>query len=1043
MFAGGPRRKRIGPCLSLPAPVVYNDIGSATPPAVPPRSAPMSRIHFLALALAGVLLTAGWVAPARPGAGKPAPAFVFARTAEVMQLLESRCIRCHDRGKSRGGLELTTREAVLRGGDSGAVLVPGDPARSLLYRLVSHAAEPAMPQGGAKLTAPQLALVESWIRAGAPYDRALGRGGQAAAWWSLQPVQRPVPPPDVSGTARNPIDGFVHERLRARGLHPAPPADRRTLIRRVTFDLIGLPPTPEEIDAFVSDPAADAYENVVDRLLASPHFGERWARHWMDVVHFAETHGHDQDVPREHAWPYRDYLIESFNTDKPYGRFVAEQIAGDVLFPDDPRATVALGFLAAGPWDESSLRDIREDTLDRKAGQYLDRDDMVGTVGLAFLSTTVQCARCHDHKFDPISQKEYYGLQAVLAGVDRANRPYDADPQVRAKRLALLQRKQALQAGPASVADLLHDPANRAAVAAWEKRARDADAWRILEPVAFTSAEGSTLTKQADGSLLAGGKKPERETYTIEANDRGPAVTAVRLEVLADPSLPHGGPGRQDNGNLHLSEFRIEAAPSSDPARRRPVAIARAVADFDQAGWGVARAIDGRRETAWGIYPEVGKSHAAVFVLKEPLPTAAGVHFFFTLEQQHGGGHLIGRPRLSVTDGPPTVAAPLPPAIRHILDRPADGREMKEQNELAHFALVQQTEAEFAALPPPQLVYAAAHDFVAEGSFRPAKGCRPVHVLKRGDIRTPLELASPGALSCVPGLDARFPATADEGQRRAALARWVSDPKNPLTWRSIVNRVWQYHFGRGLVATPNDFGRMGALPSHPDLLDWLTSELIARGGSLKALHRLIVTSATYRQSSRYDPAAATIDSDNVLLWRMHVGRLDAESVRDAVLAVAGRLDRTMGGPSVKHFLQGPGIHRTPKVDYLAFDPDSPGAHRRSVYRFIFRTVPDPFMDALDCPDASQFTAVRPVSVTALQALALLNDPFMVRMSEHFARRLAPAGDAEAQVRLAYRLALGRDPRPEEEAALAAYARRHGMANACRVLFNCNEFVFVP
>ncbi len=479
--------------------------------------------------------------------------------------------------------------------------------------------------------------------------------------------------------------------------------------------------------------------------------------------------------------------------------------------------------------------------------------------------------------------------------------------------------------------------------------------------------------------------------------------------MLTDPSLPHHGPGRQDNGNLHLSEFRITATPLATlpPAalQGKPVAIARAIADFDQAGWGISRAIDGKRETAWGIYPQVGKPHAAVFLLKEPL--AGKVRLTFTLEQRHGGGHLIGRPRLSATSSPVTAVQPLPATIQHILARPAAQRSDKEKLELAHFALVQTTDADLAALPPPRLVYAAASDFVPEGSFRPAKGCRPVHVLKRGDVRAPLELARPGGLACIAALDAKFAAGDTEGQRRAALAKWIADPRNPLTWRSIANRVWHYHFGRGLVATPSDFGRMGATPSHPELLDWLTARLLASGGSLKRLHRLIVTSATYKQASKTDAAAAKIDADNVLLWRMNVTRLDAESVRDAVLAVSGRLDPAMGGPSVKHFLQSPGIHRTPKVDYLAFDPDSPGAHRRSVYRFVFRTVPDPFMDALDCPDASQFTAVRPVSVTALQALALLNDPFMVRMSQHFAKRIAPAGDAHAQVRLAYRLALGR------------------------------------
>jgi hypothetical protein len=306
-------------------------------------------------------------------------------------------------------------------------------------------------------------------------------------------------------------------------------------------------------------------------------------------------------------------------------------------------------------------------------------------------------------------------------------------------------------------------------------------------------------------------------------------------------------------------------------------------------------------------------------------------------------------------------------------------------------------------------------------------------------------VARPGALSFAAGLDASFQLRNpdDEGQRRAALAKWISAPKNPLPWRSIVNRAWHYHFGRGLVATPSDFGRMGAQPSHPELLDWLTATFLENGGSLKHLHRLIVTSATYRQSYRASAAATKIDADNVLLWRANLQRLDAEAVRDAVLQVSGQLDPAMGGPSVKLFKQSPGIHRTPKVDYAGFDPDNPGAHRRSVYRFIFRTMPDPFLDALDCPDASQFTAVRPVSVTALQALALLNDPFMVRMSEHFAKRLSPAGDAAEQIQFAYRLALGREPTGPERGRLVEFAQRHGMANACRVLLNCNEFVFVP
>jgi hypothetical protein len=879
---------------------------------------------------------------------------------------------------------------------------------------------------------------------------AQGGPGDAAAarWWSLKPVVKPALPavaPHLQPWLRNPIDAFIVAKLQEKGLEPSPEADRRTLIRRVTFDLTGLPPTPEAIDAFVVDTAVDAYEKVVGRLLASPHYGERWARHWMDVVHFAETHGHDQDVPREHAWPYRDYLIDSFNRDKPYGRFIEEQIAGDILFPGDAAATVALGFLAAGPWDESSLRDIREDSIDRKAGQYLDRDDMVGTVGLALLSTTVQCARCHKHKFDPISQKEYYGLQAVFAGIDRANRTYDVDPQVQARRRTLLQRQKLLDAGPAAVAPILKEPEAVAQVAAWEKT-RGADTWKVLEPLTSHSAGGSTITPLPDHSLRFGGIRPERDTYTISAVTDLPSIAAVRLEVLADDSLPHGGPGRQDNGNLHLSEFKVEAAPAAEPDKRQAIALARAFADFNQTGWEIDRAIDGKRETAWGIYPAVGQSHSAVFVFKEPVPVSGSVRLTFTLEQQHGGGHLIGRLRLAVTGASdPVVLQPLPDAMEKILAKPAAQRTGAETSELALLVLRQTLAAQLAALPPPKLVYAAATEFTPEGSFRPFGGCRPVHVLRRGDIKQPQELARPGALSFAAGLDASFQLQNpdDEGQRRVALARWISDPKNPLPWRSIVNRAWHYHFGRGLVATPSDFGRMGAQPSHPELLDWLTATFLESGGSLKHLHRLIVTSATYRQSYRPSAEATKIDADNVLLWRANLQRLDAEEVRDAVLQVSGQLDPAMGGPSVKLFKQSPGIHRTPKVDYAAFDPDNPGAHRRSVYRFLFRTVPDPFLDALDCPDASQFTAVRPVSVTALQTLALLNDPFMVRMSEHFAKRISTAGEVAEQIRFAYRLALGREPTGPECERLVEFAQRHGMANACRVLLNCNEFVFVP
>jgi hypothetical protein len=877
-------------------------------------------------------------------------------------------------------------------------------------------------------------------------------------WWSLRPLsQPPVPDVDLPGFeswARTPVDQFVFAKLREKGLRPSPEADKRTLLRRLSFDLIGLPPTPEELDAFLADSSPDAYEKAVDRLLASPHYGERQARHWMDLVHFAETHGHDQDRPRPNAWPYRDYLIRSFNADKPYARFVQEQLAGDVLFPGAADGIVATGFLAAGPWDESSLLNIMEDTADKRIARLLDRDDMVTTTLSTFLSTTAHCARCHDHKFDPITQKDYYALQAVFAGVDKAERPYDADVQTARKRQELTKEKARLEAlgrgletspSPAS----LLTPEARAEVAAWEKEfAAKTPRWTPLEAESATSVNGATLTKLPDLSLRSGGKRPETDVYTVVAHTELENITGIRLEVLTDESLPHRGPGRQDNGNLHLNEFVVHAAPMNAPADAGRVKLQNPSADFNQEGWPVALAIDDRKDTAWGIYPKVGQPHRAVFELKEPIGGPGGTVLTFILEQTHGGGHLIGRFRLSVTRAPrplSAVAEVLPDSVEGARAVPADTRTDRQQAELALFVRGRRIEQEIAALPAPRMAYAAANDFKPEGNFRPAKTPRPVHVLKRGDVNQPLDETKPGALTCVPGLEPRFRLAdaADEGARRAALARWVTDSQNVLTWRSIVNRVWQHHFGRGIVDTPSDFGRMGSLPTHPELLDYLAATFRDDGGSVKRLHRLIVTSAVYRQSSAHDAKAAALDGDNKYLWRMNRTRLDAESVRDAVLLAAGRLDRTMGGPSAKQFLEKPGVHVTPSVDYESFDPDRPEARRRSVYRFVFRTVPDPFFDALDCPDGSQLTPARNESVSALQALALLNNRFMVRMSEHVAARAATTGpDLAVQVSAAYRLTLGREPTPAERQAVMEYAAKHGLANACRVLLNCNEFAFV-
>jgi hypothetical protein len=1009
------------------------------------------------LAIAGACLLLLWFvqASAEEKAPSTRPAKPFARMAEVRALLEARCVACHGGKATRNGLDLTTRQRLLRGGKSGPAVVPGKARASRLYRRITRVEKPGMPYRREPLTKTQVGLLEAWINAGAPYDRPLDTESDKDEdpWWSLKPIVKPVlphaAPAGFENWARSPIDRFILARLKEKGLAPSPAADKRTWLRRVSYDLIGLPPTPAELEQFLADHSANAYERVVDRLLASPHYGERWARHWMDVVHYAETHGHDQDRPRPNAWPYRDYLVRSFNADKPYARFVQEQLAGDVLFPDDPSVIPALGFLATGPWDESSLRDIREDTIDRQIARYLDRDDVVTTVMSTFVSTTVHCARCHEHKFDPIPQKEYYALQAVFAGVDKANRPYDPDPRTAAARRRLQRKKARLLALRTSADSLLLTAAVQAETAAWEKEtARKRIVWTPLAPATATSAGGATLTRQKDLSVLAGGKRPDVDTYTIVAHTPMQGITGIRLEVLTDNSLPHKGPGRQDNGNLHLNEFKVRAAGQKTPDKVQPVTLNNPQADFNQDGWTIAMALDGNSRTAWGIYPKVGQPHRAVFEVKEPIRFPGGATLTFILEQTHGGGHLIGRVRLSVTNAPlplSTGTDVLPEAVAAILAVAAEKRTQQQKGDLGRFLLQRRLDRQLAALPPPQLVYAGANDFQPDGSFKPAGKPRPIHLLKRGDINRPGAKAVPGTLSCVPGLESRFRLANpnDEGSRRVALARWLTDRKNVLAWRSIVNRIWHYHFGRGIVDTPNDFGQMGSPPTHPELLDWLAAKFLETGGSIKQLHRLIVTSAVYRQSSRHNPRCAEIDGDNRSLWRMNRTRLDAESVHDTVLLAAGKLDSAMGGPSVKQFLQKPGIHVTPIVDYLHFDVDRRENYRRSVYRFIFRTLPDPFMEALDCPDSSQLTPARTASVSALQALAMLNNKFMVRVSELIAARASKAGpDLGTRIDAVYRLVLGRKPTEREKAAVSKYAGRHGLANACRMIMNSNEFMFV-
>jgi hypothetical protein len=954
----------------------------------------------------------------------------------VGPILRGHCLRCHQGKSPRGDLDLSAPSGVIDGRGEGWVVVPGKPDESRLFEVISGD-KPTMPKSGDRLDAGQVEQVRAWIAEGAPWPEDVVLQADPLDWWSLRPIVRPRVPDLVE--ARSPIDAFVLDRLRSKGLAPSPEADRRTLIRRVTFDLTGLPPSPEEVASFLADLAPDAYEKVVDRLLASPRYGERWGRHWLDVARYGDTHGYDKDQPRPNAWPYRDYVIRAFNEDKPYARFVREQVAGDVLYPGTRDGSEALGFISAGPWDFIGHAEVPETKLDGQVARLLDRDDMVSNTLNAFCSLTVQCARCHDHKFDPVTQEDYYSLQAVFAALDRADRAYDIDPAIALRRAELEGRWKDRNREVEAILALARQKAGEP-LASLDRRISGLEAARRTRP-ARSPAFGY------HGSLSA---TPEA-TRWVQV-DLGRPVEIARVVLHAcDDDFNRIGPGFG-----FPTRFRVEA--SDDALFRSGVSV---VADRSGEDFANPR-------LAPVSFDAPGVSGRFVRVTATRLALRQDDYNFALAEVEVLDPAGTNAARGCKVSAPDSIEAPPRWRLAYLVDGdypsgdPDELPDLRARREAmvleslgpaARQALdeargsIAEIDRQVSALPARQKVYAGTvHS--GSGSFRGTgpEGGKPrvIRVLARGDVRSPRQVVGPGTIPILPGAPARFdlPPGAPEGERRAALARWLADPGNPLTWRSIVNRVWQYHFGRALVDSPNDFGRMGQLPSHPELLDWLAAEFRDGGQSFKKLHRSIVTSAVYRQSSAGDEAKAKVDGDNVLLWRMNRKRLEAEAVRDSVLMVAGRLDLSSGGPGFRDFAVERPEH-SPHYEYRLADPEDPKSHRRSIYRFIVRSQPQPFLTALDCADPSMSVDKRNESTTALQALALLNDRLMVAMAAHFAGRLErESGALPARIDRAFLLAMARPPSRVEREALVDHARKFGLPNACRLIFNLNEFVFV-
>ena len=1030
----------------------------------------------------------------------------------VAPIFETHCVRCHSAEEHKGGLSLSTGAAARVGGDSGTAFVSKKPDDSLIVQHVSGD-KPEMPKNAPPLSRQQVATLREWITAGAnwPADITLQNTQFAGqTWWSLKPLVRPAVPAvsggaPSPGVAVTPIDAFIQAKLLERGLAPAPAADRRTLYRRLSFDLLGLPPDPAAVDAFVADPNPQAYEALVEAMLKSPRYGERWARHWLDVVHYGDTHGYDKDKPRPHAWPFRDYVIRSLNDDKPYDRFVLEQLAGDVLWPETVDGITATGFIAAGPWDFIGHAEVPESKLDGKIARNLDRDDMVTTAMNAFCSLTVQCARCHNHKFDPVTQTDYYRLQANFAALDRADRMFDADPVVGRRRKELLAEQQRLKGEAQRLANEV------AKLGGDELKSVDQQIASSLQAAAgqrrpeYGYHSGIAATQdQIKWVQIDLGKEVTIQSFALvgcwdDFNGIGDGFgfpVRFKVELSSDADFKSNVIGildrtAEDVPNPGTKRWVIDLTKklAAVTANTQLLSAVSVLASSPRRGEEARRDEEEKTKAplTLALSPEAGgegtkpEGQPAETKLAATEKSARYVRVTATKLAPRMNDFILALAELSVFDADgknvalgatvtalDSIEAPVRWAKQNLVDGIFTGQSAEDINALREqrAALLErlvpqalrdqlqslevaaaETAKQLTTLPAAQYVYAGmihhgSGTFIGTGPL----GGKPrtIRVLKRGDVASEADEVGPGIVPLRPNEAGGFTLAADhkEGDRRVALARWIVDEQHPLTWRSIVNRVWQHHFGHGLVDSPNDFGRMGQLPSHPELLDWLAVEFRDGGRSLKRLHRLIVTSNTYRQQSQSNAQAEQIDSSNALLWRANRRKLDAESLRDSMLSVAGKLDERMGGPAFQDFVvEKP--ENSPHYEYHLHDPEDPKSHRRSVYRFLVRSQTQPFMTTFDCADPSMIVDKRSETVTALQALALLNNKLVLSMSNHMAQRVEVlALDERQRIVMAFRLALSRSPSDEEQVALTEYSKQHGLTQTCRVILNLNEFVFV-
>ena len=997
---------------------------------------------------------------------------------DVAPIFEKHCLLCHRSGQAESDLDLSTAAGLV----DGRHLVPGDPEGSRLIEVVTASgdARPEMPKTGAVLSERQVEILRQWIADGAQWPADI----RLPTLWSLKPL-RPA-----SYSSNESIDAFVQARLADRNLKPAPPASRTELIRRLKFDLLGLPPTPEEISKFVNDVRPDAWERLIDRFLQSPHYGERWAQHWLDVVRFSESDGFEDDSPRPHAWPYRDYVIRSINQDKRYDQFVREQIAGDVLTPRTRDGMVATTMLVNGPYDVAAAVSASE--VERTRSREVMLEELLTTICQSILGLTVNCARCHDHKFDPVPQVDYYRMKSVFDGVHQ-----NVGQTSEARRILLPEEEVAWNRDEARVKSLqaslvrlrekrenLTDrdnlpPLNRA-VAVWQFDASgpapntDTDRKGGQSPIESqgtarfgASPAGEIIAANSDGKVLDSGpgsvteNQPEGAGYAIIPNIDGSELVARQgsMSIFArvrytgrfngtDDVLRIGDRGKPERDTCGFEV--VQTAESHQHARARFVVTGHSQPEEV----GVTMPVDLDLDTWYdlvGVFEPIDSARGRITLSVarpgsgEPVAPPVSREVDFVELSSAAGQNLLFFVAPYFANGPQPGAQMDVAAIWHnaLTAQESGWLSAKTSDEIpqpsADENVTSQLEGQIAGLEQDISEIQQKLDEAPKALIGYRLQPPPTVVYERGDVRTPGQTVTPAALTCVTTLpaDLELPADADEGERRRRFADWVTDPRNPLTARVIVNRVWHHHFGIGIVETPSDFGVNGGRPSHPELLDWLTATFIRDGWSLKALHRRILISETWQQSSRMNPAAAQLDSENRLLWRFTPRRLDAEAVRDSMLFISGELNDDIGGPSFQPFT----TTRFNTVFYHLFDKGEPEFNRRTIYRMRVNTGRDPLLDSLDCPAPSVLVPRRRETVTPLQALGLMNDTFVLRQSGRLAEQIASnESAAQRQVVDAWQRALGREPRPEEVDWAVDLLGQSDLTTLCWVLFNSSEFL---